>query len=113
MRVVGHRLDGSRRDRRSGCLGTGRQGCPAVPDGRDSVQKRLKWRYRYGRVRLRRTDPLQGIDRFEQYVYGLAGQDDLVPLGSSTQTTHSQNAIRRRKNMTLPVSDPRQPLRCL
>jgi hypothetical protein len=29
-----------------------------------------------------------------------------VPLGSSTQTTHSQNAIRRRKNMTLPVTIP-------
>jgi hypothetical protein len=32
-----------------------------------------------------------------------SGDVDLVPLGSSTQTTLSQKAIRSKKNMTLPV----------
>jgi hypothetical protein len=32
-----------------------------------------------------------------------SGDIDFVPLGSSTQTTLSQKAIRNRKNMTLPV----------
>ena len=35
--------------------------------------------------------------------------DGLLPLGSSMQTRHSQNASRKRKNMTRPVI-PRQPV---
>jgi hypothetical protein len=31
---------------------------------------------------------------------------DLLPLGSSMQTTQSQNAIRKRMNMTQPVIFP-------
>src|SRR5215831_18061125 len=32
--------------------------------------------------------------------------DDLLPLGNSMQTRHSQNASRNRKNMTQPVIGP-------
>ena len=49
------------------------------------------------------ADPWLGI-----FVVGLL----LLPLGNSTQTTVSQNAIRNRKNMTLPIIPDSFP-RCL